>query len=134
MITCHTSPERAGLWASDLRVVVNPEQARRFLDAVGTRNDDGRRLKAFFALMYYAGLRPEDARPRSGSRWINTGEIRERVPLNIELRANRWRCRFIARWADHSVTVLLTVYAKAIDGAESETLERIWQTTRRPED
>ncbi len=37
----------------------------------------------------------------------------------------------VARWAGHSVNVLLTVYARAIDGAQSETLDRIWQATRR---
>ena len=40
----------------------------------------------------------------------------------------------VVQWAGHSVNVLPTVYAKALDGAESETLERIWQATRRPED
>ncbi len=37
----------------------------------------------------------------------------------------------VARWAGHSVAVLLTVYAKCIDGAEEETLQRIWIATRR---
>lgn len=37
----------------------------------------------------------------------------------------------VARWAGHSVAVLLTVYAKCVDGAETESLERIWNATRR---
>jgi hypothetical protein len=49
------------LTAVDPRVVINPEQARRFLAAVATLGERGKRLKAFFALMYYAGLRPEEA-------------------------------------------------------------------------
>ena len=90
----------------DPRVVINADQAHRFLAAVEADGERGRRLKAFFACMYYAALRPEeatelrrsnltlptepgqwgemrltDARPRSGSSWTNTGEIRERVPL-----------------------------------------------------
>ncbi len=47
--------------AIDPRVVVNPDQARRFLEAVERHSDRGRSLKAFFAVMYYAALRPEEA-------------------------------------------------------------------------
>ena len=90
----------------DPRVVINADQAHRFLTAVEADGERGRHLKAFFACMYYAALRPEEAtelrrssitlpteseqwgemrlteaRPRSGSSWTNTGEIRERVPL-----------------------------------------------------
>lgn len=224
--------------AVDPRVVVNPDQARRFLAAVERHSDRGRSLKAFFAVMYYAALRPEeagelrrtqltlptgegmwgemrlqDAVPRSGSRWTNTGQIRERVPLkhraegetrivpihpelvtilrshlaefgptdpqrrifaaknggpvtdrtylrifhqsrreafsereaNSPLMSVPYSLRhaavstwlrttgdaaLVARWAGHSVNVLLTVYARVVDGAQSETLERIWQATR----
>lgn len=49
----------------DPRVVANPHQARDLLDAVsyvgGYRRARGRRLVGFFAGMYYAGLRPEEA-------------------------------------------------------------------------
>ncbi len=45
--------------AVDSRVVVNPEQARALLDAVGEIYPS---LKAFFACLYYAGLRPSEAR------------------------------------------------------------------------
>jgi integrase len=42
----------------DRRWVANPEQARALLNAVAQRNP---RLVAFFALMYFAALRPEEA-------------------------------------------------------------------------
>ncbi|MBA9003473.1 tyrosine-type recombinase/integrase [Thermomonospora cellulosilytica] len=45
----------------DRRSVVNPAQARRLLDAVRAQGRSGPRLVAFFAMMYYAGLRPEEA-------------------------------------------------------------------------
>jgi integrase len=41
--------------------VVNPRQARALLDAVKIQRPSGARLVAFFAVMYYAGLRPEEA-------------------------------------------------------------------------
>ncbi|MFF4361662.1 hypothetical protein [Streptomyces sp. NPDC001604] len=51
--------------AVDPRVVANPYQARELLSAVsyvgGYRRARGRRLVGFFAGMYYAGLRPEEA-------------------------------------------------------------------------
>lgn len=91
----------------DPRVVINSEQARRFLDAVEQHSDRGARLKAFFGCMYYAGLRPEETAdlrvdnlmilpeergkwgelrlthsvPRSGSRWTDSGKPREQAPL-----------------------------------------------------
>jgi integrase len=40
---------------------VNPRQARALLDAVRAQQPSGPRLVAFFAVMYYAGLRPEEA-------------------------------------------------------------------------
>ena len=42
----------------DRRCVVNPEQARRLLAAVRKQSPSGPRLAAFFAVIYYAGLRP----------------------------------------------------------------------------
>ncbi|MFG1753369.1 tyrosine-type recombinase/integrase [Streptosporangium sandarakinum] len=41
--------------------VVNPGQARRLLAAVGAQPRSGPRLVAFFAILYFAGLRPEEA-------------------------------------------------------------------------
>jgi len=45
----------------DRRSVVNPRQARALLGAVRAQQPSGPRLVAFFAVMYYAGLRPEEA-------------------------------------------------------------------------
>jgi integrase len=91
----------------DPRCVVNPEQACRFLIAVGKLDERGKRLKAFFGCMYYAALRPEevialrrsnivslpeqdgewgeflltDSQSRSGSKWSNDGSVRPRRAL-----------------------------------------------------
>jgi integrase len=45
----------------DRRCVVNPTQAKALLDAVRRQRPSGPRLVAFFAVMYYCGLRPEEA-------------------------------------------------------------------------
>jgi integrase len=45
----------------DRRSVVNHDQARRLLDAVRRQRPSGERLMAFFAVIYYAALRPEEA-------------------------------------------------------------------------
>jgi integrase len=62
------NPIRALKWTApkisgqvDRRSVVNPRQARALLDAVRAQKPSGPRLVTFFALMYYAGLRPEEA-------------------------------------------------------------------------
>lgn len=54
--------------AVDKRIVINVQQAERLLDAVAAqwvvgqpRRSSGPRLRAFFAVMYYAALRPEEA-------------------------------------------------------------------------
>jgi integrase len=63
-----TNPIRVLKWTApkvssqvDRRSVVNPRQARALLDAVRAQEPSGPRLVAFFAVMYYAGLRPEEA-------------------------------------------------------------------------
>jgi integrase len=87
--------------AVDPRTVVNPAQAKNLLEAVskvGRRR--GPRLKAMFACIYYAALRPEEAadlrvenctlpesgwgmlvleraRPQATKRWTNSGETHE---------------------------------------------------------
>ncbi len=91
----------------DPRCVINPEQARRFLETAGKLNERGKRLKAFYGCLYYAALRPEeatalrksnivflpeqdgewgefiltDSQSRSGSRWSDDGSIRPRREL-----------------------------------------------------
>ncbi|MEV4253256.1 tyrosine-type recombinase/integrase [Spirillospora sp. NPDC049652] len=53
------APKAAG--TVDRRSVVNHSQARRLLAAVRARKPSGERLAVFFAVLYYAGLRPEEA-------------------------------------------------------------------------
>jgi len=73
----------------DRRVVVNPHQAREFLTAVSYVGSwsraRGRRLVAFYAAMYYAGVRPAEARglrltdcelPESGWGWLHVERSR----------------------------------------------------------
>jgi integrase len=62
-----TNPIRVLKWTApkvssqvDRRSVVNPQQARALLEAVRSQQPSGPRLVAFFAVMYYAGLRPEE--------------------------------------------------------------------------
>src|SRR5262245_8887403 len=110
-----TNPIRMLKWTApkvssqvDRRSVVNPHQARALLDAVRAQQPSGPRLVAFFAVMYYAGLRPEEAinlssdnvilpphdrgddwgelhirgaTPDAGSEWTDDGSPRERRQL-----------------------------------------------------
>ncbi len=85
----------------DPRTVVNPAQARDLLDAVSkVGRKRGARLKALFACVYYAALRPEEAadlreknltlpdsgwglivleraRPQATKRWTDSGQTHE---------------------------------------------------------
>ncbi|MEW9527284.1 tyrosine-type recombinase/integrase [Microbispora sp. NPDC049125] len=88
----------------DRRVVVNPKQARELLTAVSYvgswRRARGRRLIAFYATLYFAGLRPAEAvglrlndcylpkegwglltlaktRPSSGKQWTDAGTVHD---------------------------------------------------------
>ncbi|MFE4682587.1 tyrosine-type recombinase/integrase [Streptomyces sp. NPDC056721] len=92
----------------DRRVLVNPVQARQLLTAVSYVGSwdrcRGRRLVAFYAVLYYAGLRPAEAvglrlsdchlpekgwgtltlretRPVSGRQWTDSGERHDRRGL-----------------------------------------------------
>jgi integrase len=47
--------------AVDKRCLLNPRQAKALLDWVKARPRNGATLHAFFAVLYYAGLRPEEA-------------------------------------------------------------------------
>ncbi|MER7506210.1 tyrosine-type recombinase/integrase [Nonomuraea pusilla] len=95
----------------DPRTVVNPAQARRLLDAVPkVGRKRGARLKALFACIYYAALRPEEAadlrlrnctlpetgwglivlekaRPQGTKRWTDSGETHE--SRSLKHRANK---------------------------------------------
>jgi integrase len=93
----------------DRRVVVNPEQARRLLEAVAAVKPSGPRLVAFFAAMYYAALRPAEAAtlrksnlvlpadgwgelvleastPIAGASWTDSGRRREERQLKHRAR------------------------------------------------
>jgi integrase len=86
--------------AVDPSVVINPQQAEKLLAAVGEDPNDGPRFVAFFGCLYYAALRPGEAtalrldnctlpangwgqlklsrsEPRAGSRWTDSGEVRD---------------------------------------------------------
>ncbi len=112
-----SNPIRALKWTApkvssqvDRRSVVNPRQARALLEAVRAQQPSGPRLVTFFAVMYYAGLRPEEAinlaadnmilpppgrpddedwgelhirsaTPDAGSEWTDDGSPRERRQL-----------------------------------------------------
>lgn len=90
--------------AIDKRVVVNPQQARQLLDAVRAQRPSGPRLVAYFAVMYYSGLRPGEAvnlrkqdltlpehgwgelllwesAPETGASWSETGTRRDKRQL-----------------------------------------------------
>jgi integrase len=88
----------------DRRVVANPDQVRAILKAVGEQGRTGGRLVAFFACMYFAGMRPSEALdlrrancvlpaagwgridlvtsdPRAGKAWTDDGRARQRRGL-----------------------------------------------------
>ncbi|HEV7831232.1 MAG TPA: tyrosine-type recombinase/integrase [Pseudonocardiaceae bacterium] len=97
--------------AIDKRVVINPDHARALLAAVASQQIDGQprrssgpMLMAFFAVMYYSGLRPEEAAmlrkadlqlpesgwgelllsetaPTAGAAWTDSGARRDRRQL-----------------------------------------------------
>ncbi|MFG1975538.1 tyrosine-type recombinase/integrase [Nonomuraea fuscirosea] len=95
----------------DPRTVVNPAQARKLLDAVPkVGRKRGPRLKALFACIYYAALRPEEAadlrlgnctlpetgwglivlenaRPQGTKRWTDSGQTHE--SRSLKHRANK---------------------------------------------
>jgi integrase len=48
-------------WEVDRRAVINPVQARALLEAIRAQRPSGPRLVAFFGVLYYSGLRPEEA-------------------------------------------------------------------------
>lgn len=90
--------------AIDKRVVVNPAQAVRLLEAVRCQGRNGRHLVAFFGLLYYGALRPAEAAalgkgdmalpeagwgelylprsaPTTGAAWSDSGKRRDRRGL-----------------------------------------------------
>ncbi|MFD1312851.1 tyrosine-type recombinase/integrase [Streptomyces kaempferi] len=94
--------------AVDKRSLLNADQAAALLDSIRRRPRGGKRLHAFFAALYYCGLRPEEAvamrvqdvtlpgpdaadqwcellihtaTPEVGKQWTDTGEIHEERDL-----------------------------------------------------
>jgi integrase len=90
--------------AVDKRCLLNPTQAKSLLAWVRRRRRSGKKLHAFFALLYFAGLRPEEAvaltvrdlslpaegwgeilvsvsRSEAGSRWTDSGKPRDERSL-----------------------------------------------------
>jgi integrase len=90
--------------AVDPDVVINHDQARALLAAVGRQGEIGQRLVAFYGCMYYSALRPSEAvplarsaiqlpadgggefrlresAPLSGAKWSDTGRSRDRRQL-----------------------------------------------------
>jgi integrase len=84
----------------DRRVVASPAQVKQLLVAVRSQGDRGAHLYAYFAVLYYAGLRPSEAvalrghncvlprsgwgrldlttsEPRAGQSWTNNGGARD---------------------------------------------------------
>jgi len=93
------------------RSVVNPIQARTLLRAVGEAQPGGSRLIAFFGLMYFSALRPEEAAnvrkhnlaltddgwgelhideatPYAGTAWTNSGRHRDQRQLKNRARGD----------------------------------------------
>ncbi|MFI6287667.1 tyrosine-type recombinase/integrase [Streptomyces sp. NPDC051018] len=90
--------------AIDKRCLLNRDLVAKMLDWIGERPRRGRIYRAFFAALYYAGLRPEEAvalrvgdatlpeagwgeflvheaQPEVGSQWTDTGEVHEERDL-----------------------------------------------------
>jgi len=103
-----TRPAKTTMREVDRRSVVNHRQARALLAAVKRQGRSGARLVAFFGLMYYSALRPEEAvnvrcrdltlppvenaeawgevllsvaTPHAGRHWTDDGSLRESRPL-----------------------------------------------------
>jgi integrase len=102
--TTKTKKRKSSVQEIDPASVVNPMQGRMLLAAVESIGKQGPPLVAFFALMYYAGLRPEEAanlkkqnlalpeqgwgdirleraRPEVGGEWTDSGEASAEGPL-----------------------------------------------------
>jgi MFS family permease len=114
--SAHVLPPLLLIGAIDKRVVINPRQAERLLAGVAAQKIDGqpRRssgpiLKAFFGVMYYSALRPEEAAmlskadlqlpesgwgellpsptaPIAGAAWTDSGARRDRRQLKQRAR------------------------------------------------
>jgi integrase len=146
----------------DRRSVLNPDQARALVEAVPRCGFSGPRLVAFFAVLYFAGLRPSEAldlrlenctlpedgwgsltfanaNPYSGAAWTDTGESRQRKelkhrPVN-ESRTTPACPELVAHLHQHIATFgtapdgRLFVTAKGRVPAQG-TYDRVWKKAR----
>jgi len=85
----------------DPSTVINPQQARRFLTAVEAHGERGKRLKAFFACMYYAALRPEEV---ADPRRFNLTHLPEQPGCWGEIRLTNSVPRSGSRWTEREAT------------------------------
>jgi integrase len=99
-----TSVRTRSVPSLDKRRVASPMQVRTLLQAVAQQPRSGRRLVAFFACLYFAALRPEEAQaltkpnlslpeqgwgellldaaePHAGKEWTDSGDNRDRRQL-----------------------------------------------------
>lgn len=131
----------------DRRVVVNPRQAEELLTAVTyvSTVERGRHLRAFFAVLYYAGLRPAEAqalrlrdcelpetgwghltlersRPETNRRWTDTGSAYEERGLKHRPTAATRRVPIPPR--------LVTILQEHIADAGTAEDGRLFRTTR----
>ncbi|GAA0948376.1 site-specific integrase [Actinocorallia libanotica] len=114
--TLNWEPPDRVTYQVDRRSVINPYQGKKLLEAIGNRKPSGPLLKPFFALLYYSGLRPEEAvnvfeedltlpdndeewgeiyiheaTPDAGRAWTDSGEIRDKRGLKHRPRGDgRW--------------------------------------------
>ncbi|MFD8527218.1 tyrosine-type recombinase/integrase [Streptosporangium canum] len=70
--------------------VVNPAQARRLLAAVAVQKRSGPRLVTFFAVLYFAGLRPEEAMDLRKANVILPALVRNEETGRWEEQPNAW--------------------------------------------
>jgi integrase len=143
------APKPSG--AVDRRTVVNPVQARTLLAAVRQTRRSGPQLVAFFALMYFAALRPEEAvnvrranivfpagegwgeihldeaAPHAGTEWTDGGEQRDRRQLKGRARGER---RTVP--ANPELVELLKQHIEAFGLGEGGRLFRGSRTTELP--
>jgi integrase len=74
----------------DRRSVVNHAQARQLFDAVRAQEPSGPRLAAFYATMYYAGLRPEETVSLKRDEIVLPALVHSKKSGKLEEPANGW--------------------------------------------
>ncbi|WP_433245937.1 tyrosine-type recombinase/integrase [Streptosporangium sp. CA-135522] len=130
----------------DPRTVINPAQAKQLLAAVPkVGRTRGVRLKALFACIYYAGLRPEEAtnlrlknctlpesgwgqiilekvRPQANKRWTDSGETHESRSLKHRAKKETREIPI--------PSALVAILREHIDAYGTEDDGRLFRTTK----